>query len=119
MKPARSAERERKSFHAWTEKLDHELSISDRLQLANHLVCALFSHCAVALLVNVGSMRRAWRLPVDQHAEFHRHSRRRRTHDKVEIAGVKTIHDASIGLIQPGGLLCHSPIARERPFIQA
>ena len=114
-----SAERERKSLHARTEKLDLELSIGDGLRLPDQLVQTLFGHCAVALLVNVNSVRRAWRLSIDQHAKSHGRSWRRRAHDEMKIAGVKAVRDASIGLVQHGGFLLHRPIAGQRPFIQA
>src|SRR5262245_11150649 len=65
----RSTERERKSLHAQTEKLDFELSIGDGLRLSDQLVQPLLGHCAVALLVDVNSVRCAWRLSIDQHAK--------------------------------------------------
>ena len=65
----RSAERERKRFHARVEKLDLELSIDHGLRLTYQLVQALFGHVAVALLVDVDSVRFAGRLSVDQHAK--------------------------------------------------
>ena len=65
-----SAERERKSLHARTEKLDPELAIDDGSQLSDQLVQTLFGHCSIALFVNVNSMSRAWRLSIDQHANL-------------------------------------------------
>ena len=64
-----SAEGERKSLYARTEKLDLELSICDGLCLSYQLVQPLFGHCTVALLVNVDSMRRTWLLSIDHHAK--------------------------------------------------
>jgi hypothetical protein len=107
-----SAERERKSFHARIEKLDLELSIGDGLGLSDQLVQPLFGNCAVALLVNVNSVSRAWRLSIDQHAKSHGRSWHRWAHDEMKIAGVKAVRDASTGLVQYGGILLHSPIAR-------
>src|SRR5215510_13601558 len=95
-----SAERERKSLHARTQKLDLELSIGDGFRLSDQLVQTLFGHRAVALLVNVCSVGRARRLSVDQHAKFHGRSWRCRTHDEMKIAGVKAVRDASIGFVQ-------------------
>ena len=87
--------------------------------LSDQLVQPLFGHCAVALLVNVSSVSRAWRLSIDQHAKSHGRSWRRRAHDEMKIAGVKAVRDTSIGLVQRGGILLHRPIAGQRPFIQA
>ena len=111
-----SAERERKGLHARIEKLDFELSIGDRHRLSDQLVQPLFGHCAVALLVNVNSVSRARRLSIDQHAKSHGSSRRRRAHDEMKIAGVKTVRDAAIGLVQHGGLVLHRPIAETAPI---
>jgi hypothetical protein len=43
-----SAEGERKSLHARTEKLDFELSIDDGFRLSDQLVETLFGQCTVA-----------------------------------------------------------------------
>src|SRR5262249_936024 len=118
LRPA-SAERERKSLHARTEKLDLELAIGDGFWLSDQLVQALFGHCPVALVVNVSSMRCAWRLAIDPHPKSHGCSWRRRAHDEIEIAGVKTVGDDSVGLIERDGFLLHRPVAGQRPFIEA
>src|SRR6267142_2699771 len=115
-----SAKRERKNLHARTEKLDLELAIGDGFRLSDQLVQTLFGHRALALFVNVNSVSRAWRLSIDQHAKSHRRSwrcraQRCRAHDEMKIAGVKTIRDAAIGLVQHRGILLHRPIARQRP----
>jgi len=52
-----SAERERKSLHARIETLDFELSSSDGLRLSDQLIQPLFGNRAVALVVNVNSVR--------------------------------------------------------------
>src|SRR5215208_6648913 len=93
-----SAERERESLHARTKKLDFELAICDRLLLPDQLVHPLFGHRAVARFIDVNAVSSARRLSIDQHAEFHGRSRRRRPHDEMKVAGVKTVRDASAGL---------------------
>ena len=65
----RSAECERKRFHARVEELDLELSIDHGLRLTYQLVQALFGDVAVALLVYVDSVRFAGRLSVNQHSK--------------------------------------------------
>ena len=52
-----SAEGERERLHARIEKLDLEQSIGDRRRLADHLIEPLVGHRAVALVVNVHSVR--------------------------------------------------------------
>src|SRR5262245_10707967 len=107
MSRGQSAERERESLHARTEKFDFELSIGDGLRLPDQLVQPLFGHCAVALLVDVNSVRRAGRLSIDQYAKSHGRPWRCRAHDEMQIARVKAVRDASIGLVQRGGFLLH------------
>ena len=97
-------ERERKSLHARIEKLDLELAINDRLWLADQLIEPLFANRAVALGVNVNSVRRARRLSIDEHAKAHGSSSRCRSHDEMKIAGVKAVDDPPVGLVQHGGL---------------
>src|SRR5262249_59182164 len=89
------AERERKDLDARTGKLDLDLAIDDGFGLPDQLVQALLRHRAVALLVDIGAVRRAGRLPVDQNAKSHRRARCGRAHDEMEIAGVGKIHDTS------------------------
>ena len=112
------AERERESLRARTKKLDFKLTICDRARLPDQRVHPLFGHRAVTLLVDVDAAGGAGRLSVDQHAEFDGRSAHRRPHDKVKVAGVKAVGDASAGLVQCGGIPPHGPIAGQRPFIQ-
>src|SRR6516164_9703706 len=92
----RSAERERKSLNVRIEKLDLKLPIGDRFRLADQLIKALPGGAAVALLVNIASVSRARRLPIDQHAKSHGCSGNCRSHDQVQIAGMKAVGDAPI-----------------------
>src|SRR5262245_7828457 len=114
----RSPKRERKNLRARPEKLDFELAIGDGLRLSDQLVQTLLGDRAVALFININTVSRAWRLSIDQHAKSHGRCRRSRAHDEMKIAGVKTVRDASIGLVQGGGFLLHCPVARQRPSIQ-
>src|SRR5215475_14137648 len=106
-----STEREGKSFHAWSEKLDFELSIRDGLRLSDQLIETLFGHCAVALLVEISAVRRTRRPSINADAVSHGRSRRGRAHHEMKIAGVKTICDRSVGFVQRGGASLHSPVA--------
>ena len=110
---------ERESLHAGIEKFDFELAISDWFGLSDQLVESLFNHCTVALLVNINSVRRARRLSIDPHAKFHGRSLGCRTQHEMDIAGVKTIRDASVGPVQRDGSPLHRPGPGQRPLIQA
>jgi hypothetical protein len=66
-----SSEREAKSLHARTKKLDFKLVIGNWSGLPDQLVQSLLGNRTVALFVNVNSVRRAWRLSIDQHAKFY------------------------------------------------
>jgi hypothetical protein len=105
-----SPERERVGRHAWIEKLDFELPIGDGLRLSDQLVQPLLDNHATALVVNIGPMSRARRLSVNAHPESHPGPSRCRSHDKMKIAGVKTIHNPPVGLVQHRSLLVHGPI---------
>src|SRR5215213_11426610 len=107
-----SAERERKSLHPRIEKRDLELSISDGLRLSDQLIQSLFGNRAVALVVNVNSVSSARGLSIEEHAKSHGSSSRCRSHDEMEIAGVKAVRDPPVSLVQHGGLFLHRPITR-------
>src|SRR5438046_2979993 len=113
-----SAERESKSLHAGIEKLDLEPSISNRLRLSDQLIQPLLGNRAVALFVDIDSVRGTRRLPIDEHAKSHGRSSCHRTHDQVKIARVKAVGDPPVGFVQYDGLRLHRPIAGERPVIQ-
>jgi len=107
-----AAEGEHKGLHARLEKLDLELPISNGPWLADQLIQPLFGNRAVALLVNVAAESRARRLSIEEHAKAHGRSSRRRSHDEMQIAGVKAVRDAPVGLIENGGLSPHRPLTR-------
>jgi hypothetical protein len=71
--------------------------------LADELVKPLFDGGAVALAVKVSPVGRARRLPIQEHPESHRGSRRCRPHDEVEIAGVEPVGDLPVGFVRRGG----------------
>ena len=110
--PPLSAKCERKSFHTRIEKLDLELSIRDRPRLANQLIQPGFGNRPVALFVNVNAMSSARRLSIEEHAKAHGLVPSRRSHDEIEIAGVKAVHDPAAGGVLRNGLSAHRPIAR-------
>src|SRR5712691_874669 len=105
----RSTKGERKRLHARFEKLDLELAIGDGLRLPDQLMQPLFGNGTVALLVDIDSVRSARWLSIDEQAKSHGGSRRRRPHDEVKIAGMKTIGDPTVGFVQRGGLFPDRP----------
>src|SRR5438067_3359554 len=113
-----SAERERKRLHARVEELNLELSVSDGARLSDQLIQPLLGNRAVALVVDVDSVCSARRLSIDEHAKSHGSSSHRRSHDKVKIAGVKTVNDPPVGLVQHDGVSLHRPVARKGTLIE-
>jgi hypothetical protein len=71
------------------EERDLEGTVGDGAGLADELVQPLSGHRSVALVVNIGPVGRARRLPVEEHAEPHGRARYCRPHDHVEVAGVE------------------------------
>jgi hypothetical protein len=59
----------------------------------------LVGQAAVSLLVDVDSMSRTRREPIQVNLKWNRGSRISRTHDKIQIASVELEHDAAAGLI--------------------
>jgi hypothetical protein len=112
------AEGERVSLGAGVEERDFEGALGDRSGLADELVQPLFDDRAVALFVNVGAVSRARRLPLEEHAEAHGGPAGGRPHDQVEVTGVEAAGDLAVGLVQPGGLLLHCPVARQGPLVE-
>jgi len=86
-----STEREHKYFGAGVEKFDVELPVSNRLWLSNELIESLFDDCAVTLRINIASVSSERRLLIDEHAESHRCSSARRSHDQVKITSMEPI----------------------------
>src|SRR5258708_22436559 len=107
----RSPERERKCLRARIQKLDLELAIGDGLGLSDQLIHPLLGDRAVALVVDVDAVSGARRLSINKHAKSNRGSRHGRSHDEVKIAGMKTIGDPPIGLVERGGLFPDRPVA--------
>src|SRR5947209_16976891 len=87
----RLAEREHKGLHACIKKLDLEVTISNVFRLPYQLIQSLVAYRAVALLVHVTAMSRAWHLPIEEHAKAHGRSPRCRSHDEIQIARVKAV----------------------------
>ena len=87
--------------------------------LPDQLVQTLLGHRTDALFVNINSVRRAWRLSIDQHAKFYGRSWRRRAHDEMKVARVKAVRDAAVGLIQFDGVALYRPVAGQRPIVPA
>ena len=98
--------------------MDLECAIDDWFRLSDQLVQPLFDDRAVAALVNVQAVGRAWRLPVDRHAKTYRGFLSQRTHDEMKVARVKAVHDPPIRIAKDGGLPPHRPFASQGPLIE-
>jgi hypothetical protein len=85
------AEGERVSLNARVEEGDLEGTLGNGARLADELVEPRFGDRAVALVVDVGPVRGARRLPLDAHAEPHGRPWRGRSHDQVQIPGVEAV----------------------------
>src|SRR5437588_9770754 len=114
----RLAERERERLHARIEKLDLELAISNVPRLADQLIQPLLDNRAVALVVNITSVSSARSLSIDEHAKAHGRSSRCRSHDEMEIAGVKAVRDPPVGRVQHRSPSLHRPLTRKGPMIE-
>ncbi len=91
------AEGECVDLSARVEKGDLEGAVGYGAGLTDELVQPLPGQRSVALVIDIGVVRRGRRLPVDAHAEPDRDVRRRRAHDQVKVAGVKTVRDLPAG----------------------
>jgi hypothetical protein len=78
----------------------------------------LLRHGAVAMFVDVEIVSGAGRVSVDEHAERHRRASFRRTHDEVDVAGVKAERDPTVAFIQHACPSLDCPITRERPVVE-
>src|SRR5207248_9205087 len=109
---------ERKGLQACIEKRDLELAISNVPRLSDQLIQPLVGHRAVALVVNVTSVGIARRLSIEEHAKAHGRSSRCRSHDQMQIAGVKAVRDAPWGLPQRNGPSPSRPLSQPCPLVE-
>src|SRR6266498_5137313 len=77
----------------------------DGAGLADELVHPLVREGAVAVAVDVGPVRLAGWLPVEQDAEPHRGCWCCWSHDQVEVAGVEAAGDLPVRRVERDGLL--------------
>src|SRR6202011_5818882 len=102
-------EREAVGLDARIEEFDLEGSILDAAPLADQLVEPLIISSALALAVDVGSVGCACGLAIDKDAKPHRSGTFGRSHDEVDVTGVKAKGDTPARLV----LNCCPP--RDRP----
>ena len=86
--------------------------------MSDQLIQALFGNRAVALVVDVDPVSSARLLSIDEHAKSHGSSSRRRSHDEMKVAGVKTVRDPPAGLVQHDGVFLHRPVAGKGPIVE-
>src|SRR6266496_2104484 len=116
---SRLAEGECVGLNARIEEGDLECVLGDGATLADELVEPLFGHRAVALVVDVGSVGSARRLPVDEHATSYGSPSRGRSHDEMQVAGVEAVGDPPVGLVQHDSLSLHRPITSQGPMVES
>src|SRR6266550_6848000 len=68
--------------------------------------------------VNVTAVSSTRRSSIDARAKAHGRSPHCRSHDQMQIAGVKAVRDAPVGLVQHRGLSLHRPITGKGPMIE-
>src|SRR5438132_1894764 len=111
-------ERKAVCFSPSVEEFDLEGSILNAAPLADQLVEPLIIRSSLPLAVNVASVGCANSLAVDKDAKPHRSGTFWRSHDEVEVAGMKAKGDTTVRLAQNRCPPRDSPIPRERPIVQ-
>src|SRR5215211_34902 len=112
------AEGEGVGLDTWVEEGDLEGVVADGAGLADELVQPRFGGRAVALVVHVGAVGGARRLPVDEHVEPHGGPSCCRSHGQVQVAGVEAVDDPPLGLVEHDGLWLHRPVACQGPMVK-
>src|SRR6266700_6364861 len=69
--------------------------------------------------VNVTAVSSTQRSSIDARAKAHGRSPHCRSHDQMQIASVKAVRDAPVGLVQHRGLSLHRPLTRKGPLIES
>ena len=116
----RLTEREIKCLHARIEKLNRDLSLSNRLRLPNELIHPRFGNDAIALGIYVTTVSGPWRLSIDEYAKPRGSSSHRWTHDEIDVASVKAIDNASICSRQHDGIFLRIvQLFAKRPRIES
>ena len=91
-----STESERVGFCSGIEKLNFESPVHNRSLLPDQVIHSRLDDSAIALFVDVGSVRGPRYLTVCEHAESNRCSLRSRSHDEMKIPRVKLVNDAAM-----------------------
>lgn len=113
-----SAEREVKSFYPRAEKLDLEQVIRDGFRLPDKLIQPLLGHFAIALIVNVATMRCARQMSINEDTKWNGGPSHCRSHDEMKIAGVKAVCDSPVGRVQCNRFPADYPITLQCPMVE-
>src|SRR5215813_14953955 len=114
----RLTKREGKRFYSRIDELDLELPVHDGFRLSNQLIHPRLRNSAATLTVHINSVSRAWHVPIDEHAKTCRRSRRQRSHDQMEVAGMEAVGNAATRFLQDDPLSLNGPITSQSPLIQ-
>src|SRR6202022_1292356 len=111
-------EREAVCLDARIEEFDLEGSILNAAPLADQLVEPLIIRSALALTIDVGSMGCACGLAIDKDAKPHRSGTFGRSHDQVDVTGMKAKGDTPVRLVENCCPSRDRPKSRYGPIIQ-
>src|SRR5256885_15321651 len=112
-----SSEREHERLDSGVEELDFEQPVADPRGLADQLIRPLVVRNAVAVVVDVDTVRAPGRLAVETDPESHSRVRGRRPHDEMKVTGMEAIRDGAAWRIETRGNGADRPVACERPLV--
>src|SRR5215475_8460164 len=105
MSGSASSEREIKCSDPGVQEFDLELPVLSGTGLPDELIHPRLGDLASALIIDIQTVRSTWRSTVDEDTKPHRAVAGRRTHDQIDVARVKAIHDVAVGLVQNRGVV--------------
>src|SRR5262249_53223461 len=91
----------------------------DGASLADELIEPAMVEHAVAVLVDVDSVRRAWRYIVQKHTEGDRLGPGSARQHEMSVSRVEPEDDAAAGTVEDNLLRAGRPLASERPLVEA
>src|SRR2546423_5140432 len=112
------SEGEAVGLHAGVEEFDFECSILDFARLADQLIGPLLACRHLALGIDVASVHGASHLAVDEDATSHYVALSSRSHNQVDVAGMKAERDAAPCVDKLGGSVRNGPVAGQRPVVE-
>jgi hypothetical protein len=106
-----SAECESVGMNSRIQKLNCERAVTYHIILSDELIQTLVVDDALPVCIGVGAVIRTRHISVNRHAKSYRFAVRGGTQDKMQIAGVKPIHNTATHSIEDRILTSNRPIA--------